>query len=88
MEDRVQELADRAIFKFGREHQLKIITEELAELIVAIAHFERNKADYEDLAREIADVEIGITQLKKMTLTEFEYQKILSEKLDKLESYL
>lgn len=70
------------------DHQRKIAVEELAELIMTIQHVDRRKADWQDLAREIADVEIMITQLKLMTLTNKQYGKILNEKLDKLESYL
>lgn len=85
---RLRTLAENAINKFGREHQLKIVIEELAELIMTINHVERRKSDWRDLGSEIADVEIMITQLKMMTLTDKEYGKILNEKLDKLESYL
>ena len=85
---RLKTLAEKAINKFGRENQLKVVIEELAELIMTINHVERRKKDWTDLASEIADVEIMITQLKIMTLTDKEYGKILNEKLDKLESYL
>ena len=85
---RLKTLAEKAINKFGRENQLKVVIEELAELIMTINHVERRKKDWTDLASEIADVEIMITQLKLMTLTDKEYGKILNEKLDKLESYL
>lgn len=85
---RLKTLAEKAIKKFGRENQLKVVIEELAELIMTINHVERRKKDWIDLAKEIADVEIMITQLKLMTLTSEQYGKILNEKLDKLESYL
>ena len=85
---RIKNLAQKAIDKFGSEKQRRVAVEELAELILAIHHVDRRKADWQDLAEEIADVEIMITQLKLMTLTEKEYGKILNEKLDKLEKII
>lgn len=55
---------EEVIRVFGRESQVAMAVEELAELIVAINHRERNRASVEALSGEIADVEIMLAQLK------------------------
>lgn len=54
----------------GNNQQLyAIVIEELAELIQEVSKFHRNKGDYYDLLQEIADVEICIKVLQKISKT-------------------
>lgn len=52
-----------AIAKWGKEHQLKLVKEELAELIVAISHWERGRADIGKVVTEMVDVTIMLGQV-------------------------
>ena len=49
---------------FGIESQFDMAIEECSELIMAICHYGRNKANKNDIASEIADVEIMCNQLR------------------------
>jgi len=61
-----QEIIKQAIKHYGVKAQVGIAQEELAELIQALSKFIRGKADYENIAEEIADVEICLAQLKEI----------------------
>lgn len=58
-----REVYKDAIKKNGKEMQLNVIKEELAELLVAINHYERGKCDIIGVVTEIADVYICLEQL-------------------------
>ena len=53
------------INKYGKEHQMRIAQEELAELIQAISKHLRGEKLY-SLCEELVDVEIVVEQLKLM----------------------
>ncbi len=53
-----------AIIKYGEEHQINIAQEEMAELIVALSHYQRGRASIQDVASELADVQIMLEQMK------------------------
>jgi NTP pyrophosphatase (non-canonical NTP hydrolase) len=73
----------RIIAAWGDE-QKKIAIEELAELITAILHFERNKISKQDLISEVADVEIMLKQLKIIyDLPQEEVEKEMRFKLNR-----
>lgn len=69
-----QEIIKQAIKHYGVKAQVGIAQEELAELIQALSKFIRGKADYENIAEEIADVEICLAQLKEIFANEDEVE--------------
>lgn len=79
-----QELYKKAIETWGKDAQTGVAIEELAELIVAIQHFRRGKADKTAVLSEIADVEIMCEQLKLIFDDAGEVNKIKETKIDKL----
>jgi NTP pyrophosphatase (non-canonical NTP hydrolase) len=60
------ELYKRALDLWGEEAQIKMAIEECAELIVKLAKLGRNKngSTEADVAEEVADVEIMLSQLR------------------------
>jgi len=73
----------RAIAHFGEEKQLKKAAEEAAELIQAILKYEpENEATADHLCEEMADMEIMLSQLNRITglrgLVEFHKEKKLA----------
>jgi NTP pyrophosphatase (non-canonical NTP hydrolase) len=59
-----EELLKEAIAVWGKNAQLDIVCEELAELIVAIMQYKRGRNALGSIVEEIADVEIVLPQLK------------------------
>lgn len=86
-----EELYERAIKDWGLDAQVKMMFEEMGELSVAIARFDRGRASIKDVITEIADVTIMAEQMglifgKEKTENEIEYKlNRLKEKLDKFE---
>ncbi|WP_141722836.1 hypothetical protein [Cellulosilyticum sp. I15G10I2] len=60
----MQEVLQAAIDKWGKDMQLTVATEELAELIKEICKYVRGIGNKEHLAEEVADVEIVLSQLE------------------------
>jgi phosphoribosyl-ATP pyrophosphohydrolase len=56
-------LYEQALKTWGRELQLGMVTEECAELIVAIQHYKRNRVGGSKVLREVADVIVVLEQL-------------------------
>lgn len=54
----------QAVNKWGTRPQIDQAIEECAELILALRHYDRNKASIADVVSEIADVEIMCAQLR------------------------
>lgn len=54
----------QAIDKWGVPAQVNQAIEECSELILVLRHYDRGKATLEDVASEIADVEIMCAQLR------------------------
>lgn len=85
------DLLKRTIKKWGVRSQLEMAQEEATELALAIRKFIRNGNDkaFQDLASEIADVEIMIEQMKIMeTALQIAVKEIKIDKLNRLESRL
>lgn len=86
-----EELYERAIKDWGPDAQVKMMFEEMGELAVAVARFDRGRASIEDVITEIVDVTIMAEQMglifgKEKTDKEFERKlNRLKEKLDKFE---
>ena len=58
------EIYRMAVEQWGHDRQIDMAIEECAELIVALTHYRRSKADNHDVTQEIADVEIVCGQLR------------------------
>ena len=61
--ENLEEICKFAVDKFGMEKQTWQAIEEMGELISAINHYNRNRADLKDVCTEIADVQIMMEQL-------------------------
>ena len=64
----MKQLLEAAIAKWGIDAQLEMTQEEATELALACRKWKRNPCErtFDELANEIADVEIMITQLEIM----------------------
>lgn len=81
MENKIQTIADF----YGHKNQANKVIEELNELAVAIAHYERccGQEQRDSLIEELADVEIMLSQIKH--LYHIEYEPVHKVKMDKIE---
>lgn len=75
-----EEIFTKAIKQYGEKAQVDVAIEEMSELIQAILHERRGREN--NIAEEIADVEIMLSQLKmiymcKHQVAEFKHKKIL-----------
>ena len=61
-----KELYQKAIELWGVEGQIRQAIEECAEMITALCHKDRDKVDWGDVAKEVADVEIMCSQLREI----------------------
>ena len=59
-----ESIYQQAVNKWGTKPQVEQAIEECAELILALRHYDRNKASIADVVSEIADVEIMCEQLR------------------------
>ncbi len=63
-QEKAREVLRFAIATYGQLNQLNQVQEELAELVVSISHFRRERVDENKVIGEVADVEIMLEQLK------------------------
>ena len=78
-------ICKRAVEVFGKEEQLMILFEEMGELMQAISKEKRYKTGTENIAEEIADVEILLEQVKHIYGVRRECGVWKKKKLNKLE---
>lgn len=76
------EILTSAIKVFGEKAQEEVAIEELAELIQAIIHKHRGRKN--NIAEEIADVEIMLEQLKIINNCRDEVEQIHNQKIERL----
>ena len=76
------EILTAAIRTFGEKSQEGVAVEECAELIQAISHKHRGREN--NIAEEIADVEIMLEQLKIINDCREEVAKIHKQKIERL----
>ena len=76
------EILIAAIRTFGEKAQEGVAIEECAELIQAISHKHRGREN--NIAEEIADVEIMLEQLKIINDCRNEVKKIHKQKIERL----
>lgn len=77
-----------AIQHFGREAQERMMFEEMSELQKAMCKLSRGKGCIDDIAQEIADVEIMLEQMKILYQCEKSTALWKHEKLERLKSLL
>ena len=78
-----EKLFQKALNNWGIDAQSLKLVEECSELINAICKHRLNRISFEDVAEEIADVEIMCEQLKYV-FGEQLIERIKQEKLDRL----
>ena len=78
---------EKAMEEFGENAQALKAIEELGELIVAITQYGFGKCSLQDVASEIADVEIMCSQLRIMFGNDL-VDRVKEEKLDRLKIIL
>lgn len=83
----LDEIYRASLAKWGEEGQYDQAVEECAELILALKHYRRNKADVDAVVAEIADVSLMIGQLTYMFGVE-RVEAARREKLAKLDRLL
>lgn len=90
MNEKEKELYKKAIDHWGIPAQLKVATEESAELIVEIVKYQRsvNGSTINSIAQEVADVEIMMDQLKVVFNFEDMVEKLKKVKLERLEQLI
>ena len=76
----------KAVEKFGIDIQQIVAIEEIGELLQAISKRARGKDNRDNLAEEIADVEIMLEQLKQCYGCHIQVNDHKRKKLDKLKS--
>lgn len=79
-------LLAKAILTFGADKQELMAIEEMAELTQAILHQRRGRPN--NVAEEIADVEIMLEQLKMINMCEYQTETIKVKKLNRLANRL
>lgn len=81
-------LLTQAIERFGQDAQERMMFEEMSELQKAICKLSRGKGCIDDIAQEIADVEIMLEQMKILYQCEKSTALWKHEKLERLKSLL
>lgn len=82
------EVLEKAIATYGKLPQVFMAIEEMSELIQALSKNFRGKENLDNVAEEIADVEIMIDQLKLIFKVESECQEIRFVKIKRLKDAL
>lgn len=81
-------LLQRAIAKYGKDAQMKMVLEEMSELQKEICKMWRGKDNREAIAEEVADVEIMLDQLKLMLDIPYQVEQHRQNKLQRLQERL
>ena len=81
---RTRDIYTAAVKKFGKEHQLVLCMEEMAELTKELSKNMRGSKNITNISEEIADVEIMLEQLRVIFGNRSEVDTINAEKLLRL----
>lgn len=81
---RTRDIYTAAVKKFGKEHQLVLCMEEMAELTKELSKNMRGSKNITNISEEIADVEIMLEQLRVIFGNRSEVDTIKAEKLLRL----
>ena len=82
------EILQQAIDRYGMDAQLKMVLEEMSELQKEICKFWRGKNNREQIAEEVADVEIMLEQVRMMFQIEDIVDDYISQKISRLRDRL
>ena len=85
---KIEEICVEALEVFGSDNAKDKVIEEMAELIVALKQYAQNRVTAQEVASEIADVEITLTKLKIAMFDKDDYENALRTKLLKLENQI
>lgn len=81
------ETCKKAVDTFGKEKQINMAVEEMAELMVALNHWRRGRATKDEVLEEIADSYIMLLQLSIIVTDAKDYSplyKKIQQKLQRL----
>lgn len=78
----------KAVDEYGKESQLIMAMEEMSELIQALSKNIRGYANEDNVAEEIADVEIMLNQLKLIFNNEQQVKRWYADKVIRLSERL
>lgn len=81
---RTRDIYTAAVKKFGKEHQLVLCMEEMAELTKELSKNMRGSKNITNISEEIADVEIMLEQLRVIFGNRSEVDTVKAEKLLRL----
>ena len=81
---RTRDIYTAAVKKYGKEHQLVLCMEEMAELTKELSKNMRGSKNITNISEEIADVEIMLEQLRVIFGNRSEVDTIKAEKLLRL----
>jgi len=81
------ELYQKALSKWGADAQVKMLNEEIGELLAAMGKFDRRRVGVYDVITELADVSIMVEQMADLFGYE-EFEKEKDYKLTRLEERL
>ena len=81
-------LLQRAVSKWGKDAQMKMVLEEMSELQKEICKMWRGKDNRGAIAEEVADVEIMLDQLKLMLDIPYQVEQHRQNKLQRLRERL
>jgi NTP pyrophosphatase (non-canonical NTP hydrolase) len=85
----VKDVLNHAILKYGKDIQLDVAIEEMAELTKEIVKHKRGKNNHIELAEEIADVHIMLEQVKMACdITDHEVNIFIQQKIQGLKNKL
>ena len=82
------EIYEQAIKTFGAKHQIVKAVEELSELVTALARYSLGEGDLDNIAEEIADVEVMCEQLTMIFKNLRQVLKIKEQKTERLRRML
>lgn len=84
------ELYKQAIELWGKNDQIGLAIEECSELITKLAKFGRNVngSTEKDILEEMVDVQIMLSQLKKIFSNPVKWEELYQQKLKRLKEYI
>lgn len=82
------EIYEQAIKTFGPKQQIIKAIEELSELVTALARYSLGEGDLDNIAEEIADVEVMCEQLIMIFKNRRQVLKIKDQKTERLRRML
>ena len=80
----IRSVCEQAVEKFGAIHQMDKAIEEMSELTTALQHYKDDRASYEEVISEIADVSIMMYQMALLFGLD-EFQDAVDEKIQRQE---